>query len=106
MTFTETFSSLAFMLIALSVQAIMQVFGRVTLAVRPQWYKHEGFKAFVSSQNCMWGIALSFVVDLPRLPVGERVLVGMVAGFLSLGAYEMILKRFEATATTAPKEEC
>lgn len=105
LTLSEVFQSLAFMLIAVSTQAIMQMFGRVTLVVRPHWYKHEWFKAFVASQNCVWGIILAFVVDLPRLPVGERVLVGMVAGFLSLGVYEMVLKRFEATSTT-PKEEC
>jgi hypothetical protein len=101
MNIIDVFTSLAFALIAIGTQAIMQTLGRITLALRPEWYKRSWFRAFVASQNLFWGAVLAELVEMPDIGRGERLLVGLIAGFMSLSVYEIVLKRFEATAVKA-----
>lgn len=84
---------------ALCVQAIMQMLARMTNAVVPNWRQYGWFRAFVASQNLMWGVALAFVPDfLPGKAFFERAVLGVVAGFASHAVYKFFLKRFDLTS--------
>lgn len=85
------------LLIALGTQALMQTLGRVTTAVRPGWYEHEAFRAFVASQNLFLGCLVALLIE-DAMGWRHRLLLGLIGGAFSAVIYETVLKRFELTA--------
>lgn len=91
------------LLIGLGTQAIMQTLGRATAALKPSWYGHELFRAFVASQNLLWGAVVALLLE-GEMTWRHRMLLGLIGGAFSAVIYEVVLKRFEITAVK-PKEQ-
>lgn len=88
------FLSWKFLMACVAVSAAVETLKRVMMAQAPRFVAAAGGQTVLALANLVAGPLAAFALGLPDVgTVGQRIVVGIAAGFVSHGVYTAVFKR-------------